>query len=317
MTKMHEALRSSVGVTVAITTYNHARFLADALDSIVGQSNEPDEILVVDDGSEDNPAAVVDRYPGVRLLRQSNQGIAAARNTALREAAHPRILFLDADDVLRPRALELSMACFERHLDAGFVYGGHVMVDAELKPISVSHFEATGPDPYLDFLAGNTIGMHATVLYDREKLEDIGGFDPELDRCEDYDVFLRMSRRFDVGHHPDAVALYRMHGENMSGDSLVMLRWAEHVHGLARERGLSSREELRAWRRGRRRWRSYYAATHVYQHRDAPLGRRLRAVMAAARIAPLTLVRRALIAARRRTPTPLSTLLRKVTGRSG
>jgi glycosyltransferase involved in cell wall biosynthesis/SAM-dependent methyltransferase len=317
MTTPHEARSSPSGVTVAITTFNHARFLGNALDSIVGQSIAPDEILVVDDGSDDDPAAVVARYPGVRLVRQENQGLAAARNTALQEASQPRILFLDADDALRPRALELSLRCFEQHPDAGFVYGGHIMADADLNPTSAHHFQATGPDPHLDFLEGNAIGMHATVLYDRAKLLEIGGFDPELPRCEDYDVYLRMSRRFGVGHHPDAVAFYRMHGENMSRDSLSMLRWAEHVHRLARERGLASREERRAWRRGRRRWRGYYAATHVYQHLDAPLVTRLRAVGVAVRIAPLTVVHRALIAASRRTPPPFSTLLGRVAGRSG
>jgi glycosyltransferase involved in cell wall biosynthesis len=70
-----------LGVTVAIATYNHAHFLPDALDSVLAQTVPAEEIIVVDDGSQDDPAAVVARYVGVKLVRQDNQGLSAARNT--------------------------------------------------------------------------------------------------------------------------------------------------------------------------------------------------------------------------------------------
>src|SRR6266481_1405699 len=85
-------------VTVVITTYNHAAFLDDAIRSIIDQSVPADEIIVVDDGSTDQPDTVVSGYPQVRLIRQRNQGLSAARNTGLRAAVGDKIIFLDADD---------------------------------------------------------------------------------------------------------------------------------------------------------------------------------------------------------------------------
>ena len=74
---------SMPGVTVVVTTYDHAHFLADALDSVLALGDEVAEVVVVDDGSHDAPEQVVARYPGVRLHRQANAGLAAARNAGL------------------------------------------------------------------------------------------------------------------------------------------------------------------------------------------------------------------------------------------
>src|SRR4051794_23346320 len=89
-------------VSVVVTTYQHAHLLGDALASVLAQTVPPREVVVVDDGSTDDPASVVAHYPGVRLIRQENQGLSAARNTGLRAATGARVLFLDADDLLTP-----------------------------------------------------------------------------------------------------------------------------------------------------------------------------------------------------------------------
>jgi glycosyltransferase involved in cell wall biosynthesis len=83
----------------------------------------------VDDGSNDNPGEVVARFPGVRLIRQENRGLAAARNRGLRALGTYYAVFLDADDRLAPRAIEAGLACFARAPDSGFVYGGHRFID--------------------------------------------------------------------------------------------------------------------------------------------------------------------------------------------
>jgi glycosyltransferase involved in cell wall biosynthesis len=231
-------------VAVALATYNHAHYLADALDSVMRQTVPADEIIVVDDGSQDDPAAVVARYPGVRLVRQDNQGLSAARNTALRLATVDYILFLDADDALTPNAIEASVECFRRHPDAGFVCGSYRLVDAAFQPTYQAPPWQAGPDPHLDLLMGNHIGMHATVLYDRRKLLDVDGFDTSLRRCEDYDMYLRMARHYSVGTHAEVVALYRKHDTNMSKNLREQLRWTEHVR--EREREGAARLEARA-----------------------------------------------------------------------
>src|SRR6266700_3380128 len=124
-------------VSVVITTYNHAQFLAPAIESALAQTEPAAAVLVVDDGSTDDPASVAAKYPGVKVIRQSNHGLAAARNTGLREQT-----------------------------------------------------------------TGNLVGMHAAVMYDRARLLACGGFDGSLPRCEDYDMYLRMSRSAPVASHP-------------------------------------------------------------------------------------------------------------------
>jgi GT2 family glycosyltransferase/SAM-dependent methyltransferase len=305
------------GVAVAIATYNHAHYLGAALDSVLRQTVRPDEIIVVDDGSSDDPAAVVEAYSGVRLVRQPNQGLSAARNTALRIAAADFILFLDADDLLTPLAIEAGLACFRENPQAGFVYGGHLRVDDGLRPLGEARFSPIGPDPHASFLTGNFVGMHATALYDRARLLGIGGFDTTLRRCEDYDVYLRMSRSHGVASHPDTVALYRIHGSNMSRNSREMLRWIEHVRDLDRRRGLTTGSARRAWSMGRRVWRSYYADEILDASAGAGFRQRAGDVIMAMRISPGRAASRALRAMGRRLPPQIAGPLRRAAGRSG
>src|SRR5262249_44000760 len=141
---------------------------------------------------------------------------AAARNTGLAAACSESVVFLDADDLLAPAAIASGLACFRCHPDAGFVYGAYRVVNAEGVPISEVQFEETGPDAFASFLKFNCIGMHATVLYDRERIVACGGFNETLRRCEDYDLYLRLSLKHPVASHPTLIADYRWHGANLS-----------------------------------------------------------------------------------------------------
>jgi glycosyltransferase involved in cell wall biosynthesis len=243
-------------VAVVVTTYNHAVFLDDAIRSTLRQTIRAHEIIVVDDGSTDHPEAVVSRYPGVRLMRQQNQGLSAARNTGLLAAVSDKIIFLDADDRLCPCAIQAGLECFSGNPNAGLVYGGYREFDAGCT-MDVLRLRDIGPEPHLAFLRGNVIGMNGTVLFDRRRLLAAGGFDVTLRRCEDYDVYLRMSRIHPVAHHRAIVAEYRRHGNNMSYSSLEMLHWAQRV--LVRYKPPNrSGPAAAAWRRGLAGWRFYY-----------------------------------------------------------
>jgi glycosyltransferase involved in cell wall biosynthesis len=245
-------------VAVVITTYNHTHFLADAIRSVLTQKHPVDEIIVIDDGSTDDPGSVVAQYSGVRLIRQTNRGLAGARNAGLQAAASEAIVFLDADDRLLPEAIEEGLACFERNPQSGLVYGGHRRTDANWQPIGGDSYTPINA-AYTDLLQGNLIGMHATVMYWRERLEEIGGFDMRLRRCEDYDVYLRMAQAYSIASHPGIVAEYRIHGRNMSTDQGEMLRWVLKVHGRQKHFAFAHPGGAEAWRRGRSIWREYYS----------------------------------------------------------
>lgn len=274
-------------VTIVINTYNHAHFLGDAIGSAIGQTTRPAAIIVIDDGSEDRPDQVVADFPGVRIIRQANQGLAAARNTGLAAADTEFICFLDADDRLLPRALECGLQALRRSADAAFAYGGFRRIDASGAPISADLYTAPGDRPYQTMLRGNPIGMHATVLYRAQTLRAAGGYDSRLRLCEDYDVYLRLARAHPVVSYPEVVAEYRWHGGNISGDARRML--AATLGVLTRHA-----DEPEA-SHGMAAWRHYYAGLALQQAREAgrPLAERMRKLRDAALISPLAALRQA------------------------
>lgn len=236
-------------VSIVLTTFNHARFLGDALASVAAQTVAAYEVIVVDDGSTDDPASVVKAWPSVQLIRQTNQGLSAARNVGWRAATGDFVVFLDADDLLRPNALAVNIQRFECVPESAFVYAGHEVIDEYGAHLRTGFAHGDGSDAYERFLRGNAVGMHATVMYRRDRIAEAGGFDTSLVAAEDYELLLRLSRRFKVGFSPDIIAEYRRHGENMSSDVTRMLRASLRV--LREQKSFAQQE---------RRWQSALAA---------------------------------------------------------
>lgn len=249
----------TVSVAVVITTYNHANFLGDAISSVLRQTRPADEIIVVDDGSTDNPAAVVGRFPGVRLIQQKNLGSPAARNRGLRSCTTSRLVFLDADDRLLPEALEKGIACARARPDCAFVYGGHRWISEDGQPETQIRFNAIGDDAHLAFLGGNPVGMLATVLYRRDYLIGEGGFDENLRYCDDHDLFLRLARKYPIACHPAIVAEYRQHSHNISSNAVKMLEMVLAVLNRHEARIGANAREREALRHGRSHFRSHYS----------------------------------------------------------
>jgi glycosyltransferase involved in cell wall biosynthesis len=210
-------------VSVVITCYNHGRFLADAIESVLRQRHGPKEIVVVDDGSSDDTAAVAARFP-VKYVFQRNAGLSAARNTGCLESHGPFLVFLDADDRLLPDALSAGVSQLEMRPEAGMTYGRYVHMDGDGHTIGRPVENPIDEDPYLSLLRYNVIGMHATVMYRRSALVSVGMFDSGLRAAEDYELYLRCARRFPIIPHMAVVAEYRKHDTNMSNDSALMMR---------------------------------------------------------------------------------------------
>jgi glycosyltransferase involved in cell wall biosynthesis len=262
---MTELIKRSVSgdhatVGVIITTFNHARFLADAITSVLAQTRQPDKIIVVDDGSADDPTAVVADFPGVRMIRQRNRGLAAARNTGLQNCATTHVVFLDADDRVLPTALEAGLACAAKRSECAFVYGGYRHISEDLGPRGGDSYYPIIGDAHLALLRGNRIAMHATVLYRRDCLMEVGGFNEALRRCEDYDLYLRIAQKYLISSHEAIVAEYRLHSENMSGDAVAMLRAALSVLDRHESRIIVGAPERAALREGRAFFRDYYVS---------------------------------------------------------
>jgi glycosyltransferase involved in cell wall biosynthesis len=262
-------------VSVVITTYDEEpRYLREAVESVLAQTKPPNEILVVDDGSRLDTSEPLRSFPSVRAIRQPNQGLAAARNTGWRAASGTYIVFLDSDDRLTPNALASNLRRFAAHPDSALVYGAYRFISRDGRQLQDAAFTPIGPDPYGTMLRGNSIGMHATVMYRRDRLEAVGGFDPTYRACEDYELYLRLARLFPIASGNEIIAEYRQHARNMSNDSPLMLKTAlaalESQVSLIANNG----EHRLAYAEGVRRWKTFYAGQQLLKMYEAAKERR-------------------------------------------
>ena len=243
-------------VSVIIPCYNQAHFLDEAIESVLAQAYAHFEIVVVDDGSTDNTSQVAARYPGVRCIRQSNQGLAAARNTGLRESNGRYLVFLDADDRLLPNALEIGVKELNSHPESALAFGRFHLIDAAGKSLTKQLPRYVGKDHYRELLLNNFIWTTAVVIYRRSVFQFVRGFDPIADGSEDYHLYLRVAQKFPIHYHDQTVSEYRQHGANMNTDSARMLisslmalrsQWRSIKYSPENRR--SYKKGIQAWKR--------------------------------------------------------------------
>ena len=244
-------------ISVIIPCYNHGGYLGKAIDSVLGQSYPNIEVIVVDDGSSDDTREVAAAYgEKVRYIYKENGGLSAARNTGLEHAKGAYIVFLDADDWLYPKALQTNLHYLNLHPTAAFVSGSHIRVyfDSNTKTEVV---KSIYNDHYSYLLSkGNYIGVPGSVLYHRWVFDEFL-FDETLRACEDYDLYLKVARRYPVFHHTEKIAAYNIHSNNMSANSMMMLNAAINVLGR-QYNTLKTKKEIKAYKSGIKYWKAFY-----------------------------------------------------------
>ena len=152
-------------VSVIIPSYNRAHFLGDSIESILRQTFQDFEIIVVDDGSIDETPEVVGRYPNIHFIRQSNSGISAARNTGLSAASGKYIVFLDSDDLLLPEALKIGSDALDIHSECAFVYGYWQYIAADGSALPMPFVPKVKKDHYRQFLKQNFIQSIGAIMF--------------------------------------------------------------------------------------------------------------------------------------------------------
>lgn len=246
-------------VSVVIPCYNQGRFLGEAIRSVLCQTYRDFEVIVVDDGSTDNTREVAAREQ-VRYVAQTNQGLSAARNRGIREGQGEFFVFLDADDRLLPAALGAGINALTEHPECAFAYGNYREIDASGKVLLEPNRTLREATDYRTLLKGNRIEMHSTVIYRRSAFDSAGTFDPSLNACEDYDMYLRVARRLQIYHFDAFVAEYRMHQGNMSRDPGLMLRSTLQVLHAQKEFVREDQGLAEAYREGLRDFAGAFAA---------------------------------------------------------
>jgi glycosyltransferase involved in cell wall biosynthesis len=216
-------------VSIIVPCFEQARFLGQALASVARQTYTEREVVVVDDGSRDDPAGVAAAFPDARVLRQVNQGTAAARNRGLRESRGPHVVFLDADDRLLPEALAAGVGALAEHRECGLVYGHVRVLSAEGGRCGCPPQAAVADRHYGRLLAGNFIWTPGAVMYRRAAVEAVGGFDRRAGGSADFDLNIRIARTWPVRCHGRTILEYREHPASQSQDVAYMLRSAMSV----------------------------------------------------------------------------------------
>lgn len=218
-------------VSIIIPCYNYARFLRAALDSALAQEHPdlPIEVLVVDDGSTDDSAAIVAEYGGrIRYVYKTNAGLSAARNTGMHEARYELVQFLDADDVLAPNAIHQMMNVRSKlDVPPTLMAGTSMAINAEGESIEPWPKES---DAFHYITARQLVlknRLMSAVLADRRVLMDLGGFDVTLQASEDRDMWIRAAAVGTVVQVDRCVVLKRTHGANMS---LAAKRQTDCIH---------------------------------------------------------------------------------------
>ncbi len=228
--------------SVVIPAYNGSLTIGATIRSVLSQSEPRLELIVVDDGSSDGTPAIVRSFaaadPRVRLLEQANQGVAAARNVGIAQASADFVSFLDNDDLWMPRYLAAMGAALEAAPDAGLSFAdGWALHDAIRRIRRETLFAGSRPPLPLPPDAGTQLielsrdnYIWGSITARRTVLEEVGGFDSEVNAVDDYDLWLRILA---AGHRAvvanGRLILQRARPDSVSHDQLMMLERTRDV----------------------------------------------------------------------------------------
>jgi glycosyltransferase involved in cell wall biosynthesis len=195
-------------VSAVIPTYNRSHVIERAITSILNQTYRPIEIIIVDDGSTDNTAALIEQLavPELRYYRtHSNAGASAARNLGISQARGDLVAFLDVDDEWLPEKTERQVAKFAAAPEVGVVYCGI----REVSPQWPAQDKIPGHRGQLfETLRIVNVLRTSGVVVRRRVFEDVGGFDCELTARHDWDIWLRIARKYLIDYIPDVAVRY-------------------------------------------------------------------------------------------------------------
>ena len=233
-------------IDVIIPVYNGEKFISKAIDSVIQQTLKPAQIIIINDGSSDDTEAIIleyeKKYPGqIKYTKQTNKGPSEARNTGIKNSNADYLAFLDSDDEWETNKLELQMKKFtdSDFPNLGLIYCDYSLINKSGTPFKNKKLHITPKirgNIYLALIADTKISSSASgVLIKRTCFEQCGLFDPKLRSAEDWDLWLRISQKFQMDFCEESLVKLRIHDNNASknrililaGDILVLKKQAE------------------------------------------------------------------------------------------
>ena len=221
----------ALDVSVVVPSYNHASFVGNCLRSIMRQTRKPRELIVIDDGSHDGSTRVLEHelkncpFP-CELIVRANRGLSATLNEGLSRSRGNYFAYLGSDDIWLPAFLERRAALLESRPKAVLAYGHAYVVDERNRVIECTSEWANYSDGDARMmLLWGSVPPSPTVLYRRQALERHGW--NEEAKLEDYELYLRLSAEGEFAFDPQALAAWRLHGGNTSGDLALMMQQSQ------------------------------------------------------------------------------------------
>ena len=234
----------SPAISVAMSVYNSARFLAPAIESILAQTFNDFEFLILDDGSTDASRAVIEAYaardPRIQLISRENRGLVASLNQLLAAARAPIIARMDADDISQPERFAQQYAFLAANPDHGVVGCRTDDMDDQGRPWPCpSPLHTLTHEGILAAIARDEpLLCHPAVMFRRDVVLSVGGYHGAFRHCEDYDLWLRLATVTRMANLPDRLIRYRHYPEQVSsrhateqqiGAAIAKLAYCERI----------------------------------------------------------------------------------------
>jgi alpha-1,3-rhamnosyltransferase len=217
----------ATGVSVVVPSYNHAQFIESTLRSIMKQTLQPAELLVIDDGSGDESPLVIERvlnecpFP-CELMARDNRGLCATLNEGFEHTRGEYFAYLGSDDLWLPEFLKARVILLQSRADAVLAYGHAYFIDENNAIVdSTADWASYADGDAREMLLETTAPMSPTVMYRRKALEQQRW--NEQSKLEDYDLYLRLSAEGEFAFDPMVLSAWRRHGLNVSHDQTLML----------------------------------------------------------------------------------------------
>ncbi len=230
-----------VQISVVIPSHNRAHTLERALLSVLTQTSAADEIIVVDDGSTDHSATLMQQYPAIKLIQQENKGVSAARNTGIRAATHEWIALLDSDDEWLADKLSAIRLAQQDHPEIKLFHSNEIWIRNSVRVNPMNKHNKYGGDIFHYCLPLCVISPSAAVLH-HSLFDHCGLFNENLPACEDYDLWLRICHQYPVVYLPQAlIKKYGGHDDQLSRRFWGMDRFRiQSLHELMQLKTLNS-----------------------------------------------------------------------------
>lgn len=200
-------------ISVAMSVYNNAPYLGHAIESILAQSFADFEFLIVNDGSTDGSAEIIDRFAAsdsrIRPIHQANAGLIVSLNRMIAEARAPLIARMDGDDIALPERFARQIAFLDANPDIGVLGTGCTVIEEDGSPSSYRFENVVSTEAILEDMKNGPPLCHPSVMMRRDVVRDVGGYHRAYRHCEDYDLWLRLSEHVKMANLADRLLLYR------------------------------------------------------------------------------------------------------------